>query len=101
MRDWSRPLGIAIAALCAAWGAPLALAAQPADAWITTKAKIALLTAEGLDGLGIDVDTFDGRVTLHGSAGSERQADAALERVRHVDGVRGVRDLLVVVPTGR
>ena len=47
-----------------------ALAAKPEDAWITTKVKVALLTDDRIDGLGIDVDTMDGRVTLHGQVAS-------------------------------
>jgi hypothetical protein len=37
------------------------------DAWITTKAKLALLTTEGVSGTQINVDTILGRVTLHGN----------------------------------
>jgi osmotically-inducible protein OsmY len=34
--------------------------AGPSDAWITTKAKAALLTTEGVSGTAINVDTADG-----------------------------------------
>jgi len=74
-----------------------AFAMEKPDAWITTKAKIALLTAEGVHGTAVDVDTVDGRVTLHGKVRSEAEKARAVEVVRTIEGVRNVRDLLVVV----
>jgi hypothetical protein len=53
------------------------------DAWITTKVKIALLTTENVSALDVNVDTVDGRVTLHGSVGS------AAEKARAEDVARG------------
>lgn len=80
--------------------APLAshAADRPPDAWITTKVKMALLTTEGIDALAIDVDTFDGRVTLHGQVESDPAKQRAVKAARGVKGVREVRDLLAVVP---
>lgn len=75
-----------------------ALADQPGDAWITTKVKIALLTAEEVDGLDINVDTVDGRVTLHGKVDSENEKNRAEALARDVNGVREVKDLLAIVP---
>jgi len=75
-----------------------AWADQPSDAWITTKVKIALLSAETVDGLDINVDTVDGRVTLHGKVDSENEKKSAESLARDVDGVREVKDLLAVVP---
>lgn len=48
-----------------------ALVAVPAvadsnDVWLTTKAKIALLTTDGVSATGVNVDTVNGAVTLHG-----------------------------------
>jgi len=41
-------------------------AAMP-DAWITTKVKLALITTEDVSATKVNVDTVDGRVTLHGT----------------------------------
>jgi osmotically-inducible protein OsmY len=71
-------------------------AATP-DAWITTKAKLALLTTEGVSGTAIHVDTVLGRVTLHGkvpSSGEKAQAESVTQKI---EGVQGVRNLLQVV----
>lgn len=89
--------GLALLACSAALALP-ALADQPGDAWITTKVKMALLTDDQVDGLDINVDTFDGRVTLHGDVASEAEKAAAGEEARQVEGVREVRNLIAVVP---
>ena len=89
-----------IVALAAALVAVMpALASQPDDAWITTKVKMKLLTAERIDPFQINVDTFDGNVTLHGSVESEDLKAEAEKLTSQVDGVREVRNLLAVVPT--
>ena len=73
-------------------------AAQPEDAFITTKVKMSLLTDANVDGLKVDVDTVDGRVTLHGKVESPAQKSAAESLARKVKGVSEVRNLLTVVP---
>jgi hyperosmotically inducible protein len=75
-----------------------ALAAQPEDAWITTKVKMALLTDDHVDGIDINVDTFDGRVTLHGTVDSSVEKAEAENEARKVEGVKDIRNLLAVVP---
>jgi hyperosmotically inducible protein len=70
-----------------------------ADAWVTTKAKIALLTTEGIHSNDVNVDTIDGTVTLHGEVETAAERGKAEDVVQHVDGVRHVRNLLQVVPT--
>jgi len=75
-----------------------AFAAQPPDAWITTRVKMALLSDETVDGLDVDVDTFDGRVTLHGKVESAVEKAEAEALARKVEGVQEVRNLLAVVP---
>ena len=81
------------------------LAAAPAlaaaDAWITAKTKMALMTSEGIPLTGINVDTTDGRVTLHGKVDSDAQKSRAGEVAHKIDGVREVRNLLQVVPPSR
>ncbi len=75
-----------------------AFAEQPDDAWLTTKAKTVLLTDDLVNGVGIHVDTFDAHVTLHGKVSSEAEKAQAEQRVRAIDGVVDVRNLLAVVP---
>lgn len=75
-----------------------AFAEQPEDAWLTTKAKTELLTDGTVNGLGIHVDTFDAHVTLYGKVNTEAERAQAEKRVRAIQGVADVRNLLVVVP---
>jgi hyperosmotically inducible periplasmic protein len=72
--------------------------ADSPDAWITTKAKIALLTADGVSITAVNVDTVGGTVTLHGKVKTEGEKERAAVAVRSVDGVKGVQNLLQVVP---
>lgn len=73
-------------------------AADVNDAWLTTKAKIALLTADGLTSRGINVDTVNGAITLHGKVPTQVEKDKAASSVREVEGVKSVNNLLQVVP---
>jgi hyperosmotically inducible protein len=73
----------------AAWAA--------SDTWITTKAKMSLLTTEGIHSNEVNVDTVDGEVTLHGSVASAAEKTKAQDVVQKIDGVRRVRNLLQVV----
>ena len=75
-----------------------AFAAQPEDAWITTKVKMALLTDDTVDGLDINVDTFDGRVTLHGTVDSAVEKAEARASPGRSRASRDIRNLLAVVP---
>jgi hyperosmotically inducible protein len=76
-------------------------AAASSDAWITTKAKMALLTTEGVSGTAVNVDTLNGLVTLHGTVASDGEKAKAEAAVREIDGVKNVRNLLQVVPKAR
>jgi hyperosmotically inducible periplasmic protein len=67
------------------------------DSWITTKAKIALLTMDGFSVNGVDVDTIKGRVTIHGKVATAADRTRAEATVRGVDGVKSVKNLLQVV----
>jgi hyperosmotically inducible periplasmic protein len=75
--------------------------AATSDAWITTKAKMALLTTEGVSTTAVNVDTMNGLVTLHGKIGSDVERQKAETAVRGIDGVKSVRNLLQVVPEKR
>ena len=72
--------------------------ADTKDAWLTTKAKIALLTTEGVSVTAVNVDTVDGTITIHGKVTSEAEKAKAEETVRHLEGVKEVKNLLQVVP---
>lgn len=74
--------------------------AQP-DAWITAKAKLALLTTDGVHATDVNVDTVNGQVTLHGKVGSADEKDKAATVAQKIDGVQSVRNLLQVVPPRR
>jgi osmotically-inducible protein OsmY len=93
-RILTRGAGVAFAA--ALWlAAPGAANAAP-DAWITTKVKMSLLTTEGVSATLVNVDTTDGRVTLHGGVRSEAEKSAAEQAAKKVQGVRELRNLLQV-----
>lgn len=87
--------GLALAA-AALFAAPLR--AEVNDVWLTTKAKIALLTTEGVSVRAVNVDTRDGAVTLHGKVKTTAEKEKAASTVQGVDGVKSVRNLLQVVP---
>jgi len=72
--------------------------ADSPDAWLTTKAKIALLTADDVSVTAVNVDTNNGVVTIHGKVKSQGEKDKAEAAVRSVDGVKKVQNLLQVVP---
>jgi osmotically-inducible protein OsmY len=62
---------------------------QPPDAWLTTKAKIAVLGKVG-------TKVHDGVARLDGTVPSENERLAAVATVKKVDGVRRVQDDLKV-----
>jgi len=92
-------VGFAIACslwLCAA--TTTAWAKDRPDTWITTKVKLALMMDDLVAGTGINVDTVDGRVVLHGSVRSDAEKTRAESVARGIEGVHEVRNLLGVVP---
>ncbi|MFI5184172.1 MAG: BON domain-containing protein [Vicinamibacteria bacterium] len=76
----------------------IAARADVSDSWITTKAKIALLTSDGFSVNGANVDTIHGNVTIHGKVATAEDRTRAEQTVRKVDGVKTVKNLLQVVP---
>lgn len=88
----------ALAALLLCATTPGLARAAASDAWITTKAKMTLLTTEDVSGTAINVDTTDGRITLHGKVRSNDEKAKAETAVKGIDGVKEVRSLLQVVP---
>ena len=91
---------LAAAILFCAVSARFATAERP-DAWITTQARIALLTTDGAGRTAVKVDTDHGKVTLHGKVHSQAVKDKAEATVRGVEGVTGVQNLLEVVSEAR
>ena len=77
----------------------VAASADVNDSWITTKAKIALLTMDGFSVNGANVDTVDGNVTMHGKVATTEDRTKAEQTVRKVTGVKSVKNLLQVVPS--
>ena len=67
------------------------------DSWITTKTKISLVTTSQINSNAVHVDTFDGRVTLHGKVVSQQQKESAESVAKSIDGVKSVRNLLQIV----
>jgi osmotically-inducible protein OsmY len=76
-----------------------AAAYHSSDAWITTKTKIALVTAGGAGGANVHVDTLEGTVFLHGRVDAVAVKDKAAAIAAQTKGVRAVRNLIRVVPT--
>ncbi|MGD9765866.1 MAG: BON domain-containing protein [Candidatus Binatia bacterium] len=100
MHRWTRAAAGSALVAGLAMATP-AWAADPPDAWVTTKAKLALLTTEGVSSTDVNVDTTDGKVTLHGTVGSEQEKARAEKAVRDVKGVKEVRNMLAVVPPAK
>jgi hyperosmotically inducible protein len=95
-----RLVGLGLGAALALLGAT-AVVADTSDSWITTKAKITLLTTDGVSGSKVNVDTVDGKVTLHGKVPTAAEKAKAESAVRSLDGVKEVKNLLQVVPEER
>lgn len=95
MRALRLALGVTVAL---AIGSGRADAADANDAWITTKAKIALLTTDDLSATSVNVDTLDGKITLHGTVPTEAEKARAASVAKGIDGVTSVKNLLQVVP---
>jgi osmotically-inducible protein OsmY len=94
-------MGLGLGAVLALFGATTAAVADTSDGWITTKAKIMLLTTDGVSGTKVNVDTVDGKVTLHGKVPTAAEKAKAETTVRGLDGVKDVKNLLQVVPEER
>jgi osmotically-inducible protein OsmY len=57
-----------------------------------------MLNDPAVGGLGIDVDTYKGVVTLSGRVKSQAEHDQAVALAHRVDGVTEVKDALQVIP---
>ena len=89
---------VAAAVFCVLIGGALAMAAETPDAWITMKTKIALMTADDVSTMDLNVDSVKGVVTLHGKVATEAEKAKAEQVTLKVGGVHAVKNLLQVVP---
>lgn len=74
---------------------------QVTDAWLTMKTKIALLTADDVSAMDLNVDTKNGVVTLHGKVATEAEKTKAEATAKAIEGVKSVNNLLQVVPDAK
>lgn len=102
MRSTYRTLGV-VMALCAALlagcaGSPTqqSTGEYVDDAVITTKVKTALVQADDVDAIEIDVDSFKGVVRLSGYVDSSTEADQAIRIASRVEGVDRVENNIEV-----
>jgi hyperosmotically inducible protein len=63
------------------------------DATVTAKVKAALMAEDGVDGTKINVDTFNGRVTLKGEV-PKNMIDRAVQVAKGIEGVKDVDNRL-------
>jgi hyperosmotically inducible periplasmic protein len=75
--------------------------AENSDAWIGVKVKTALMFHRNVSGIKTDVDVKEGVVTLHGKAPSEAQKELTTEYARDIDGVKSVKNDLIVEKPGK
>jgi len=68
------------------------------DATITTRVKTALLNDPDVAGTKIDVDTFNGVVTLSGAVKSKTEETKAIQLAQRTPGVTDVKSTLQLVP---
>ena len=71
------------------------------DAWVSTKVKMLLINSPSVGGWPVDVDTDEGRVTLHGKVSTAAEKSEAGRIALAGTGVTSVRNLLQVVPDSR
>jgi osmotically-inducible protein OsmY len=94
-------LAVLIAAPLATVGCGKTVGEAIDDTTITTRVKTAMLNDPAVGGLGVDVDTFKGAVTLSGRVKSEAEKQQAIALARGVSGVTEVKDALQVIPEGQ
>ena len=70
--------------------------AENSDTWLMMKVKNTLLFHRSVSSLKTEVNVKDGVVTLEGEATSQAQKDLATEYARDVDGVKDVKNEMIV-----
>ena len=71
------------------------------DAWLRDKVKYTLLFHRSVSGVTTEVDVKDGIVTLRGEAPSQAQKDLTTEYAKDVEGVKGVKNEMIVAKTSK
>jgi len=66
------------------------------DSWITTKVKSDMAVEKDVSATHISVKTYEGVVTLSGTADSKEEADNAVTIARNIKGVKSVVNNIVV-----
>lgn len=69
---------------------------ENSDIWIGMKVKTMLMFHRNVSGLGTDIDVKNGVVSLHGKASSEAQKELTAEYAADVDGVKSVKNDMIV-----
>jgi osmotically-inducible protein OsmY len=95
-RETAREVGAAVAGKAHDIGARARDAV--ADGTLTAKIKSKMALDDSVKARAIDVDTIDGVVRLTGTVQSARERERALLLARETDGVREVKDGLIVRP---
>ena len=72
-------------------------AARANDGTLAAKVKSAISAEPTLSSMVLDVSERDGVVTLHGTAETDAERDRAAQLALNVDGVRSVKNELVIV----
>ena len=95
--------GICMAIAGMVWGPGLAVAddSPVKDTWLTSKTKARLFADKRVKATAVTVDTDDRVVTLRGKVRTVEEKLAAEQVARGTDGVRGVNNVLQVVPEGQ
>jgi len=70
------------------------------DGWLWTKARFELAAADDLRDSTINVDVENGVVTLTGTVANAQQKAKAESTVKALDGVKSVKNMLKVSPSG-
>lgn len=74
---------------------------ETSDAWIDMKVNVMLMFHKNVSSLSTDVKVTDGVVTLRGKATTEAQKELTAEYARDVEGVKSVKNEMVVEKTGK
>ncbi len=70
---------------------------DPGDAALASRVKAALSAEPALQSVTVEVVAIDGVVTLNGTADTHASSDQAARRALDVDGVRSVKNEIVIV----
>jgi hyperosmotically inducible protein len=75
--------------------------AENSDVWLGVKVKTTLMFHRNVSGFNTDVAVKEGVITLRGKASSEAQKELTTEYARDVEGVKSVKNDLIVEKPGK